>query len=372
MDTEHHILCLGARTHLDPGAERELRERLAGPVAWDHLWDQANLHEVTPLVASTLGRVPEPAGVPSEWLARADRRARATLFRNLVLADELLSVLRTLADGGLTPVPVKGLVLAETVYGDLSLRPAGDIDVLVRPSQRGPARELLAGIGYRQSAAPSFESLHHPFHDVEYFRETGEGVVCLEIHSALWNPGFHRPDVGLWDRLVPGELRGVAVRLLSPEDVLLHLAIHRARSPLRLRFVCDVAEAVRRYGDGLDWVGLVRRAELLEARTALSTVLRLSRDLLGAPVPADSMERLRVGALKRRLLDRTCGARALFRPVAADDLTQQPSLALRALELDGLVRIGTTLAGGVGRKLEKRRYERALARGASASARALV
>ena len=368
MDAEQHILCLGARTQLDGAAEEELRKLLAGPVDWERLWEQAHLHEVIPLLASSLQRLPEPVAIPDGWLRRAERRTRATLLQNLVLADELVRVVRAFQEGGVTPVPVKGVVLAETIYGGLALRPAADLDVLVPARELAGARELLAALGYGQSDAPPFEAAHHPFHDAQYFTETGAGVVCLELHSALWNPRFHRPDEGLWDRLVPGELRGVSVLLLSPEDTLLHLAVHRARSPLRLRFLCDVAEAVRRHGDGLEWEILVRRAGALDARTALYSSLRLSRDLLGAPVPPASLEGLRVGALKRRLLDRTCGPPALFRPATPGDASQQPSLALRALEQDGLARIGVTLAAEVTRKVEKRRYARLLEKTSSGRA----
>src|SRR5439155_221901 len=137
------------------------------------------------------------------------------------------------------------IVLSHTLYRSLSLRPAADIDVLVRPQERPAARHALRTLGYGHRAQLLFAEAHHPYHDPQYFRATRRGEVCLELHHALWHPRFFARDDGIFDRAVVVELDGAAVRTLSPEDTLLHLAIHRTRSPLRLRLVCDAAEPVR-------------------------------------------------------------------------------------------------------------------------------
>jgi hypothetical protein len=371
MEVEHRILCLGARTSLDANAEIELRALLAGPVNWERLLAEARFHEVVALLLRTLGPLQDSVAIPASWLEPAERYAAATLVRNLSLADELARVLGTFEEAGIEPIPVKGIVLAERVYGGLSLRPAADLDVLVHPRRVESARALLPSIGYVQSDAPDFATAHHPFHDT-YYGGKNSGAVCFELHTALWDPHFFGPPDGLWKRAVPAEFRGVRTRFLSPEDALLHLAIHRSQSPLRLRFLCDVAELLRCSGGELAWEEVIDRAEALRARTALGTSLRLARDLLGAPVPAESLERLAVGRLKRRLLERTCGAQALFRSPRPDDLSQRPHVARRALrtfEQDGAPHIGWALARGFARKVEELRYERRLARASAAGRR---
>jgi hypothetical protein len=182
------------------------------------------------------------------------------------------------------------------------------------------------------------------------------GEVCLELHRALWSPRFFAPDDGVWDRRVTADLCGAPIGVLSPEDTLLHLAIHRTRSPLRLRMVCDMAEVVRRLGTGLAWDEVVRRAHALGARAALHSALTLTGGLLGAPAPPGVLAALGVGALKRRLLERTCGARALFREAGPDDGDRKTRLALRLLEQDGGARIARALGHGVVRKGHKARF----------------
>jgi hypothetical protein len=344
IDTEQQILCFAARTRRKPADEQRLVELLREPLDWERLWRLGHMHDVLPLLAASLRPLASQAPIPAAWLERAQRRFYATLLRNTALADELARVCAALSAAGVAAIPVKGVVLGETVYGNLALRPAADLDVLVRPHDLPAARATLRALGYGQRAEPLFAELHHPYHDPQYFHPAAGGEICLELHWALWAARFfHLSADALWERASASRLRGAEVRLLSPEDTLLHLAIHRSRSALRLRFLCDVAELLRLHAGVLDWDYLVGQATAAGARTALFFALALPVDLLGAPLPAEVLPRLRVSRFKRRLLENTCGATALFRTRVEDDLRQQPHLIYRILEQDGAGQITRAL-----------------------------
>jgi putative nucleotidyltransferase-like protein len=358
LPVEERLLCILAR--LDATESPEWAPTvLDGPIDWDRLWTMAHRHEVVPLLWWSLRARPElRSRVPTGFALRAERRYLATMIRNAARVDELGRVLRGFADASIDVMPVKGPMVGESVYRNVTLRVFDDLDILVPPGQISAAREALRGLGYRTRATPRFEEVDHQFHDLQYFREVGGGEQCLELHWDLWPPARFPSDLpGLWARARPSFVAGVAVRVLSDEDILLHLAIHRTSAPLRLRMVCDVAELVRDRGDRLDWEVLVSRAACLGATTALHMILDLAADLLGAPVPADVIARTRPGLAKRWILDRTCGARALFRPVADDDLKQQPRLVYRIAELDGFARIARSAFIAVVRKPAKWRYQ---------------
>jgi hypothetical protein len=224
------------------------------------------------------------------------------------------------------------------------MSPTADLDVLVRPQDLPAARAALRSLGFTHRQQQLFAESHHPYHDPQYFRQTNRSQVCLELHWALWAARFFQigPEA-LWERAISTRLHGAQVRILSPEDTLLHLAIHRSRSALRLRFVCDVAELLRSHSSTLDWDALLARAHRAGARTTMFFTLTLAKDLLAAPLPVEILPRLGVSPIKRRLLEHTCGVTALFRPAAADDTSQQPSLLLRILEQDGIGHIVSAL-----------------------------
>lgn len=357
MNTEQRILCLAARITLEPIGERQLVELLRGPVDWEHLWAQGHLHEVLPLLTARLRRLAGQAPIPDPWLARAQRRYYATMLRNTALAEELLRVLAAFRQVGVAALPVKGVVLAETLYGSLALRPLGDLDVLVRPDDLPGARAVLGALGFAQAAEPGYENIYHPYHDPPYYRATESGTICLELHWGLWASHFFQLETDvLWRRAVPARLNGADVSILSPEDTLLHLAIHRSRSALRLRFVCDVAELLRRHRATLDWDYLLAQTRAAGARTTMFYTLALAEDLLEAPLPDGMLARLHVSPMKRRLLEYTCGTTALFRPTKPDDLSQQPHLILRVLEQDGAVHILQALGASLTRTARKNIY----------------
>jgi Uncharacterised nucleotidyltransferase len=357
MNSEQLILCLAARTRIVPEDEQQLLALVRGTLDWELLWSQGHLHEVLPLLATTMRRVAAQAAIPQPWLARAQRRLYATLIRNTTLADTLIEVLAAFQRAGIAGIPVKGVVLAETIYGGLGLRSLGDLDVLVQPADLPAARAVLKELQFVQEADPGFENMHHPFHDPPYYRQASGGDICLELHRGLWATQFFQLGTdALWTRSSITPLHGAEVRVLSPEDTLLHLAIHRSRSALRLRFVCDIAELLQRHAEALDWDYLLAQARVAGARTALFYALALAQELSAAPLPPGILPRLGIGALKRRLLEHTCGVSALFRPVAADDLSQQPSLMLRMFEQDGLGHIAWNIAANMARKSRKYIY----------------
>ncbi len=76
----------------------------------------------------------------------------------------------------------------------------------------------------------------------------------------------------------------------------------------------------------------------------------LADRLLGAPAPPTLAAGLRIGRLKRSILERTCGLPALFARIPDGDVRQQPHLIYRIAEQDGIGRMAGSLAFAVFRK----------------------
>lgn len=354
LDPEQRVLCLAARTSLAPDAVTRLNRLLGAGIDWERLWSLGHLHEVLALLAESLPTAAAGDAVPVDWMARARRRRHVTLSTNARLGETLLTILGGMDAAGVTAMPVKGLVLAESLYGTVAARPCADLDVLVRPRDLPAARDVLRGLGFTQRAVPGYKALVHQFHDPAWGRGTGSEHIRVELHWALWSDSDRRLGTdGLWDRAVAATIMGSPVRSLSPEDMLLHLAIHRTRSALRLRWVVDVAELMRRHATTLDWTAYQELARVAGARTSSWMILSLARDLFDAPVPVDIVAALAVRRPKRLLLERTCGRAALFAAATDGDVTQQPHLALRAFEEDGPGRILGVLGGSVVRPVRE-------------------
>ena len=362
FDREIQAVCLGARTRLDDPAATRLRALVEGGLDWDRMWDLGHRHDVLPLLAESLPAAAGPAVDPG-WLGRATRRRHMTLAQNARMADALGRVLDGFGAAGVPAIPVKGLVIADRYYGSLAARGAADLDVLVQPADLPAGREVLVGLGYRQRSEPTFTALVHEYHDPPWYVGAGNESVRLELHWDLWADRFFRSDaVGRWERAQPATFLDRPIHLLTIEDTLIHLAIHRSRSALRLRWVCDIAELVRGHGSEVDWAAVEDRADRIGARTALWVVLSMADRFLGASPPRGTLARFKVPRMKREFLERTCGAAATFRAAPPEKTDQTPHLTLRVFEQDGAGQIARALGSSVRRSTRRMLHDAGIRR----------
>lgn len=231
------------------------------------------------------------------------------------------------AQQNLETMPMKGLWVACNLYGNPAMRPGHDMDILVR---RGRIRDCVAilerlGFGryWRQTLADPFYERHHLHLELS----PPDCWTWVEIHWAYDHPRTRLTIdyEAIMDRTTPGELLGVPVRDPSPPDLLLYLSIHLVKHAVylsatldrpdlariiladgRLMYFLDVAEAVRHYGDRLDWKQTIRLAHEFGAVNILGAVLRVCRDLLDAPVPTAVLDQLPItppGPITHRLMN---------------------------------------------------------------------
>lgn len=222
------------------------------------------------LTEASLGRV-APLLVGSSTAALAWWKVRRTPLRETEAGRGLLQAYRlqtlkaavreaeierlfTLLDGaGVEAVLVKGHA-AGLAYAEHGLRPAGDIDLCVRPEHYAAAKEALAS------------------------------PVCARLWVDL-HAGFGRlleaPFGELFERSRVIEVGRARVRVLGEEEHLRLLCLHLLRhGGWRSVWLCDVAASVEARGAGFEW-GRVLGSDPLRAHWVACT-LGLARDLLGA------------------------------------------------------------------------------------------
>lgn len=165
------LLAAARRPHADP---QQLAALAACISDWDSVLQLAHEHRVLPMLAERLG---ETTAVPDAVHHKLRAAFECNAMQNLLNAAELLAVLQAFDQAGIPLLPFKGLVLGSAVYGDLTTRPAGDIDVLIHPSHMVPAAALLRARGY---------SLHTPTYNdgtpaiAEYcdnFNRASDGMI---------------------------------------------------------------------------------------------------------------------------------------------------------------------------------------------------
>lgn len=244
---------------------------------------------------------------------------RATLVRSLGQIALCARVQGLLEAQGIRSLPLKGAVLAETVYDAESDRAMSDVDVLAL--ERWPdAIAALVAAGFAEIARGD-----HAW----AFRDPGSGAV-VELHrSVVSAPGLFPMDAeGLWKRSRPG--RGQLRRYPSSEDLLVQLALHAAfQHGLVLSLVqwLDFRRVLER--EALDLERLQALSARSRADAPVAAALAVAEAVVAAPVP-DALRPWLAASLPR-------GMRRFIEPRLGEPLafvaSEPPSLARVRWEL---------------------------------------
>ena len=218
--------------------------------------------------------------------------------RNTLLYQELGLVLQALQHENIPVIVLKGAHLAALVYRHIALRPMSDLDLLVHPSDLERAAAKLRDLNYSGPPGGDVPTLWKgECHLPRLHKAPG---TALELHWTPLSPA-RLPAIandGWWQRSRPATIAGAPTRVLSPEDLLLHVCLHNACHPvcgpfgLGLRPLCDIAAIIRRYRETLSWPEVQARAVEWRTERFVYLALWLARELLGVAVPQSIMEGL--------------------------------------------------------------------------------
>ena len=276
------------------------------PEHWRALLNLATVQRVRPLLWHRLRQKGLDKAVPMA-VAEALREAfRRNTLHNLRYYGELRLLLSALKPEGIPLILLKGIFLADAVYGNIGLREMNDIDVLARHADLTRIAEMLTSMGY-SPLQPICAGITLDVH---------QHLPCMvkpdhasfEIHWNLTSPGesYSIDPGGLWERAVPVQIAGCEALTLAPEDLLLHLCMHTSyhhQFAFGLRPSCDIAETISRFGSALDWQTVAERAAGQGWQRGVYLALRLAWELLGADVPSDILARLRPADMTEAVLE---------------------------------------------------------------------
>lgn len=193
---------------------------------WTEIARLADAHGFVGLLARNLAWLQHRHGIAIPVVEPLEAHRRGQLVQHLARKAAARRVGESLREAAIPFIVFKGVVLAEEVYGDLSLRGFRDFDVMVPRDRLREAWDLLRALGYRSPQPGSLDDwVRYGAHAVGMSHADGSGVdlhwsIAPDIRDArriesLWKhatspaPGSHLPGLRL-----------------SPEMTLAHLAKH--------------------------------------------------------------------------------------------------------------------------------------------------
>ena len=286
MPPEDQLCLLLCRAEPSPVERKHTLELLAYPLSWHAVLERAKIHGITPLLYRNLHTL-DFRGVPEPVRAKLADAFGTNSIRNALLAQELVRVLSLLDEAGVPVMPLKGVALAESLYGDPALRVCADIDILVPTRYATHAFRLILSSGYEAPFThPSLVDLLARYgKDCGLVRQDRTCVYPLQLHcGTIWGGPLEQGLLEeIWSEASRKPFRGVAAFALSEDWEFLYLAVHAARHGLfPLKWLVDLDRLCSR--GKVDWEKVKEKARRLGWEKAVQSSLSACASLLDTRV----------------------------------------------------------------------------------------
>ncbi|HLY40618.1 MAG TPA: nucleotidyltransferase family protein [Terracidiphilus sp.] len=275
---------------------------------WDSLLHMAQEHRVTSVLFLKLKQldIATPADVQNLLMAGYERNA----FQSIANAAELIDLLGQFQHEKISAMPFKGILLGASVYHDLAIRPAGDLDVLIHYRDLLRATALLVKRGYElKTPAKPDGTPKAPDYFEYHFERPADGMVLeLRWRLELSQPRFRR-DLGMdwvWPHRCETELAGAKVPDIRPEILLLVLCMHASKHVWsRLIWICDVAQLLETH-PSLDWDEVIAEARRTGLWRALALGVLLAHRIADVGIPSIPLSKFTADKTAARLAEHIC------------------------------------------------------------------
>ncbi|MDE3230406.1 MAG: sugar transferase [Chloroflexota bacterium] len=299
--------------------------------AWREVGARARVNGLEGLLLEHLTAVGLLDQAPTDLVSALLGNYRAAWIGNRRLRGMLAVILEALAARGVEAIAVKGVALALRYYGEPALRPAGDIDLLVRREDIPICADALESLGCHPHLGMGNPREFYPL----FFRTLVyqfSADVTIELHWELTNLPLYLPRLRaseeLWARAERIEIAGQPARYLAPADELRYLALHAVvqhGDVQRAIWLVDIAELVRNLPPDWDWDAFAAETANLGLASPTLAALLAAWRYGSLPVPRQALEALRRATTSRE------ERRAWERSFGRDAGVRLPDAAMRHL-----------------------------------------
>jgi hypothetical protein len=279
---EFRLFCLALRRPQEEADRAALRAAIAAAPRWDAILRGARRHAVAPLLLAGLSASAAP--MPRPVVDALRREAVRAAQQGLAQAAALAQLIGRFTAAEVPVLVLKGVPLSLQLYGELALRSARDIDLLVDTTQVDAAEALLAQT--HQLVGVAFVGRRRAlyrrwFKEVEY---TNAVHGRVELHYRLTDlPELLPWDFSaMWDAREEVEVSGVTVPVLGRRHLACYLCAHGAEHAWqRLRWLTDLAALLR---EPKEVDAALATAEEAGLATAMLHATTLAHGWLGLPL----------------------------------------------------------------------------------------
>lgn len=326
MEQIQRNFCLMLQDDLSDSARPEIESM--SPMQWRIIYGIGCDNHLLPLMYSKIKT--HQIAIPEDLKVVLRNEYLSCSGNDLRRKAQLHEVVGILHNHGIDHILLKGSHLAEKVYANSVLRPMCDIDVLIKKSDLRQACALLQTAGYLSSKSAYCDSeLNSNKHIPPLLKAGG---LAVELH---WHVGAQYPVSNLeslWGRAQTIKIDGLETKVLSPEDLLLHISIHKGCDDKFISSLLALHDIKAVCAAEIDWDRLFALATSSREwgnTKCLFTTIYLCNKLLDAGLPELFLEKIKPADFNDRQENRLIGQ--FFSRIDADASTYAAVNALNTL-----------------------------------------
>lgn len=259
---------------------------------WDNCLQMAHTHAVIPQFFKATK--PHLALIPEKQQTFLTETNRAIALENIKLSAELINIIKILETQKFRYIAIKGPVLSQELYQDITIRQICDLDLLIDETDLLLIADILIDLGYESTLPLSllknrgFISLDNDFTFLNPAKK-----IMVELHWKLFPTRHKMPfDFGtLYQHVKQVSIQKQNINTLSTEHNILYLTLHASKHVFeQLKWVCDIDRLIRN-NPKLNFDKLYDEAKSLEVQEAFLLGLLISHQLYETPLPSTLIQK---------------------------------------------------------------------------------
>jgi len=191
---------------------------------WEAVESLLRQHGIGPYLYARLSREERLHALPARFRESLREAHRSSSLEHFALLAEYRLLAGAFEGRGIGAIPIKGIALFTTLYGEPGLRPMQDMDWLIRAGDLPAAEEVLLDLGYVIPGALRTEAVRRTHFHLPFV--SGNGHFRVELHWSLADTALFPPErTGeIWKRVKVEP--GGKTPLLDGTSQFVYLSLH--------------------------------------------------------------------------------------------------------------------------------------------------
>lgn len=259
---------------------------------WKYVCNVCVQLRIAPLIYHCIGKHNLSNTIPYTELEYLQKHYNKTIQKNTILYHTWTIISAEFRKKNIDVVPLKGIFLAETVYGDISMRQLSDMDILIQRKHIPDGVQILTNMGFTFDERYKKSDFIQDLRDSKHIPLLAKQGIGIELHTSLIieDKGFCIPMQDFWTNTKPAKLSDMDCLQFHPHYLLIHICMHLDEHfvSAKIHFIAyvDILHCITTYTDTIHWDELYELCRNYGCEEQVFSHIYLTSKYLQAHIPA--------------------------------------------------------------------------------------